>query len=161
MAQNTSNRYSPAYRRTTRRPHHAVSQCTVKQIEAALLRLSNFFGGGSMSASASCQLIGSWRIVEADIWERGYLDLCGPAVVTIGADNHGEISFGALQAGLDLSYGPSMVFFTWTGYDEMDEVTGEGHAELLDDGSIEITFAYNNGDEAILKARRDRSSTAR
>ena len=34
------------------------------------------------------------------------------------------------------------------------EVEGEGTAELLDDGTIEIEFAYNNGDEAILKARR-------
>ncbi|WP_352776100.1 hypothetical protein [Mesorhizobium sp. M0140] len=41
----------------------------------------------------------------------------------------------------------------------MDEVTGDGHAELLDDGSIEITFAYHNGDEAILKAIWQTSST--
>ncbi len=53
-----------------------------------------------------------------------------------------------------------MVFFTWDGFDEMDEVTGDGHAELLDDDSIEITFAYHNGDEAILKAKRNTSSTA-
>jgi hypothetical protein len=31
---------------------------------------------------------------------------------------------------------------------------------LLDDGSIEITFTCHNGDEAILKAARDTSSTA-
>ncbi|WP_263487724.1 MULTISPECIES: hypothetical protein [unclassified Mesorhizobium] len=42
----------------------------------------------------------------------------------------------------------------------MDERTGVGHAELLDDGSIEITFTYHNGDEAILKAIRQTSSTA-
>ena len=77
-----------------------------------------------MSAPAGCQLIGRWRIVEADLWDRGYLDLGGPATITIGADNNGEIAFGALQAGLDLSYSPSMVFFTWAGCDEMDEVTG-------------------------------------
>ncbi|MER9884047.1 hypothetical protein [Mesorhizobium sp. M0118] len=41
----------------------------------------------------------------------------------------------------------------------MDEVTGDGHAELLDDGSIEITFAYHNGDEATLKAIRQTFST--
>jgi hypothetical protein len=70
-------------------------------------------------------------------------------------DNNGEISFGALQAGLDLSYSPSIVFFTWAGCDEMDEVTDDGHAELLDYGSIEITLAYHNSDEAILKATRD------
>ncbi|CDX57752.1 conserved hypothetical protein [Mesorhizobium plurifarium] len=113
-----------------------------------------------MSSPADCQLIGRWRIVEADLWDRGYLNLSGPALITIRADNTGEIGFGAMQAGLDLSYGPNMVFFTWAGFDEMDEVTGDGSAELLDDGSIEITFAYHNGDEAILKAKRDTSSTA-
>jgi hypothetical protein len=42
----------------------------------------------------------------------------------------------------------------------MDEVSGDGDAELRDDGSIEITFAYHNGDQAILKATRVTSSTA-
>ena len=113
-----------------------------------------------MTAPAGCQLIGRWRIVEADLWDRGYLDLCGPATITLGADGNGEIAFGALQAGLDLSYSRSTVFFTWTGCDEMDEVSGDGSAELLRDGSIEITFAHHNGDEANLKAKRDTSSTA-
>ncbi len=31
--------------------------------------------------------------------------------------------------------------------------------ELLDDGAIEIDFSYDNGDEAILKAKRETSST--
>ena len=61
-------------------------------------------------------------------------------MITIGATIT-AVSFGALQAGLDLSYSPSIVFFTWAGCDEMDEVTGDGHAELLDDGSIEIAFS--------------------
>jgi hypothetical protein len=42
----------------------------------------------------------------------------------------------------------------------MEEVSGYGHAELLDDGAIEIMFAYHNGDEAVLKAKRDTSSTS-
>jgi hypothetical protein len=65
-----------------------------------------------MSATADCQLIDRWRIEKADIWDRDYLDLCGPATITIGADNHGEIAFGAMQATLDLRYSRSMVFFT-------------------------------------------------
>ncbi|WP_292442562.1 hypothetical protein [Mesorhizobium sp.] len=36
----------------------------------------------------------------------------------------------------------------------------DGSAELLDDGAIEITFTYHNGDEAILKAKQEPSSTA-
>jgi hypothetical protein len=113
-----------------------------------------------MSTLADCALIGCWRIEKADIWDRDYLDLCGPATMTIGANSRGEIAFGAMQASLELGCSPSMVFFTWEGFDEMDEVSGDGNAELLDDGSIEITFACHNGDEAILKAKRETSSTA-
>ena len=72
----------------------------------------------------------------------------------------GEITFGALQAGLEIEYSRSSIGFTWEGFDEMDEVSGDGSAELLDDGSIEIEFAYHNGDEAVLKAKRETSSTA-
>jgi hypothetical protein len=39
-------------------------------------------------------------------------------------------------------------------------VSGEGNAELLEDGSIEIEFEYDSGDEAVLKAKRDGFSTA-
>ena len=108
----------------------------------------------------NCQLVGRWRIVEADIWDRSHLDLCGPATIDHSSERHGEIAFGALQAGLDIEYSRSSVGFTWDGFDEMDEVSGDGSAELLDDGSIEIEFAYHNGDEAVLKAKRGTSSTA-
>ena len=113
-----------------------------------------------MTGPADCRLIGRWRIVEADLWDRDHLDLVGPATIAIRADGRGEIAFGAMQAGLDLEYGRSVVFFTWQGFDEMDEVTGSGSAEMLDDGSIEIEFAYHLGDEAVLRAKRDTSSTA-
>jgi hypothetical protein len=113
-----------------------------------------------MSAPANCKLIGRWRIVGADIWHRDYLDLCGPATITITNHGRGGIAFGALQAGLDIEYSRSSVGFTWEGFDEMDEVSGDRSAELNDDGSIKIEFAYHNGDEAVLKAKQDTSSTA-
>ncbi|WP_292234984.1 hypothetical protein [Mesorhizobium sp.] len=62
-----------------------------------------------MTTPAGCQLIGRWRIVEADLRDRDYLDLDGPATITISAGNHGKIAFGAMQATLELGYGPSMV----------------------------------------------------
>jgi hypothetical protein len=107
-----------------------------------------------------CKLVGRWRIVEADIWDRAYLDLCEPAKLVIGADGRGEIAFGAMQATLDVEYGPASIASTWIGFDEMDGVCGEGNAELLEDGSIEIEFDYDSGDEAVLKATRDSFSTA-
>ena len=112
-----------------------------------------------MSAPANCKLIGRWRIVQADIWERAHLDLCGPAMMTITDHGRGEIAFGALQAGLDIEYARDSIGFRWNGCEEGDQVEGEGTAELLDDGTIEIEFAYHNGDEAVLKAKRENSST--
>ena len=76
-------------------------------------------------------LIGRWRIVSADLWDRAYLDLCGAASMTIGKSGDGEIAFGALQASLDIAYARDSVDFTWQGADEMDEVSGDGSAELL------------------------------
>lgn len=114
----------------------------------------------ALTGPGDCQLVGRWRIAEADLWERGYLDLAEPATMTIGADGHGEIAFGTMQASLDLEYSRSMVFCTWVGYDEMDEVGGSGSAELHDDDSIEIEFAYHRGDDTVLKAERVTSSTA-
>lgn len=105
-----------------------------------------------MTAPMGCRLIGRWRIIEADLWDQHYLDLCGPATLIIGADGYGKISFGALQARLDLEYARLAVYFEWEGFDEMDEARGSGSADLQDDGSVEIEFAYQQGDEATLRA---------
>ena len=104
-------------------------------------------------------VVGRWRIVEADLWDRDYLDLCGPASLVVRANGDGEIAFGAMQASLDIDYGPAEIGFTWAGFDEMDEVSGAGSAELQDDGSLQIEFDYHLADEAVLKAVRHPSST--
>lgn len=57
-----------------------------------------------MTAPMACRVIGRWRIVEADIWERDYLDLVEPAMMVIGADGHCGIALGALQASFGLAY---------------------------------------------------------
>ena len=75
-----------------------------------------------MTAIATHPVLGRWRIVEADMWDCDYLDLVEPASMTIGSDGRGEIAFGAMQASLDLEYSPTTVSFT--GFDEMDEVSG-------------------------------------
>jgi transposase len=110
--------------------------------------------GADMKAPADCKLVGRWRIVEADIWERDYLDLCGPATIVIGADGRGENAFGAMQATLDIEYRPTSIDFQWFGFDEGDKVAGEGEAELLNGDAIKIDVNYHNGDDTVLTARR-------
>jgi acylphosphatase len=64
-----------------------------------------------------------------------------------------------LEVGLEVESARDSIGFHWAGCEEGDEVDGEGTAELLDDGTIEIEFAYHDGDEAVLKAKPDPSST--
>jgi hypothetical protein len=111
----------------------------------------------SAPAPTNCKLIGRWRIVGAGIWDRDYLDVCGPATIT--DHGRGEIAFGALQAG-----STSNTAAHRSGSRGRVRRNGrsldDGSAKLNDDGSIEIEFAYHNGDEAVLKAKRATSSTA-
>jgi hypothetical protein len=68
-----------------------------------------------MIARADCQLIGRWRIVEADLWDHDYLDLVEPAYLKIGRNGWAEFAFGALAAG---DHSRTTVFFRWKGFDE-------------------------------------------
>ena len=112
-----------------------------------------------MSAAAECEVIGRWRIVGSDLWDRDYLDLVDPAFISIGRGGRGELVFGVVNASLDLSYSRTMVFFTFEGCDEDNEVTGSGSAELLEDGTLELEISFHRGDDAVLRAERDPSST--
>ena len=112
-----------------------------------------------MSGLAECQVIGRWRIVGSDTWDRDYLDLVEPAFISIDRAGRGELAFGVVNASLDLEYSRTIVFFTFEGFDEGDEVSGSGSAELQDDGTLEIEIAFHLGDEAILTAKQEGSST--
>jgi hypothetical protein len=108
-----------------------------------------------MSNPAECQIIGRWRILEADQWDRDYLDLVEPAFIRFDRDGYGELAFGVVNAGLDLEYARTVVFFTFEGSDEGDEISGSGSAELTEDGTLEIELSFHNSDDAVLKAKRE------
>ena len=98
-----------------------------------------------MRSPAECEVIGRWRIVSSDVWDRDYLDLVQPAFIPIGQDGRGELAFGAVNASLDL--------------DEGDAVNGSGSVELLEAGSLDVEISFRLGDDAALRAERDPSST--
>ena len=112
-----------------------------------------------MTSPAACEVIGRWRIVSSDVWDQDNLDLVQPAFIHIGQDGRGELAFGAANASLDLAYSHTVVFVTFEGFDEGDEVNGSGSVELLEDGSLEVEISFRLGDDAVLRAERDPSST--
>jgi hypothetical protein len=98
------------------------------------------------------KLQGKWRIIETVLWDRDYLDLCGPAFIQIDAKGNAEMEYGAMTASLYIGYTPSGIDFEWNGADEGDQVDGTGWAELQDDGSLIGEISYRNGDETTFKA---------
>ncbi len=107
-----------------------------------------------MIARAECQLIGRWRINKADLWDRDYLDLVQPAYLQISRDGWAELAFGALTPGGEIEYSRTTVLFRWNGFDEANEISGEASFEFDDDGTIEIQFSFDSGDDANLTAHR-------
>jgi len=67
----------------------------------------------------------------------------------------GEFAFGVVNATMELGYGQRIVFFNGRFSMKGDEICGSGSAELEDDGTIEVELSFRNGDDAILKARRE------
>ena len=123
-----------------------VADCGAADLDAPVIAVNPLTG---------LQFVSLGGVVQKqphNLWGRSYLDFVELAIPVIHEDGQGEIAFGALNASLDLEYGRSTMFFTWAGFDEMDEVNGSGSAELLDDGSLESEFAYHLGDKATLKA---------
>jgi hypothetical protein len=101
-----------------------------------------------MTRKSPKRLKGKWRIVEMELWGKDHLDLVGPAHIALDGKGHGELGFGALVATLDCAFVPGGVEFSWQGFEEGDEVFGEGWVELEDDGSLTGEFSYHDGDES-------------
>lgn len=67
----------------------------------------------------------------------------------------GGVRLGVVHATAEIEYAKGAVFFRWHGFDEGDEITGGGSAELQNDGTIEIELSFDNGDDAVLTGRRE------
>ena len=65
-----------------------------------------------------------------------------------------KVAFGAVQGEIDGHPGGERIHFNWEGNDEMDQVRGDGDAQLEDDGYISAEIRFHRGDEAAFTARR-------
>lgn len=98
--------------------------------------------------------IGEWRLVEMEQWDQEFIDLDGPGFIAFSNNGQGEMKFGAVSLTLDWEANHERrVEFSFEGFDEMDEVSGFGWAELREDLLIgEIRF--HQGERSGFKASR-------
>lgn len=96
---------------------------------------------------------GSWRIVWMSGWDQDYVDMEVPGHFTFGASRSGDFQFGLVQAQMDCrirSKSPR-IEFTWHGFDEGDELTGRGHADIVD-GELRGHLYIHLGDDSAFRA---------
>ena len=105
---------------------------------------------------------GKWRIAEMPDFEADYPDMIEPAYILFEENGSGEFVFGCCTGHIwqASSTEAASIDFSWSGNDEMDEVSGDGSAELQPDGSLHGEICYHYGDEWTFSARRWTSSTA-
>ncbi len=105
-------------------------------------------------------VVGSWRITWTDSWGEDDLDLVGRAAIVFDRRNAGSIQVGALHAEVDYrpdrSGGLPRADFTWSGYDDMDPVSGRGWVEV-DGDSLRGKLFMHLRDDVEFSAVRDQT----
>lgn len=108
-------------------------------------------------ASADARLIGNWRIVEMELWDRDYLDLEVPAHIHFEDDRLGSFQFGAVKGWIDYRVSDdgdsATVEFSWEGFDDSDSACGRGWAQVTGDRLTGRIFLHNGDDSAFVATR--------
>jgi hypothetical protein len=86
-------------------------------------------------------LSGKWRIVAMPDYVEDYPDMLEPAYLLFEENGSGEFAFGCVTGQIFGGRAGNSVEFSWQGNDEMDEVQGDGRAELQPDGPSRVQSA--------------------
>jgi hypothetical protein len=102
-------------------------------------------------------IIGSWRIVDMEVWDRDAFELEGPATFTFEADGTGGFHLIAVQGWIDARFvtreGQAAVEFSWEGNNERDPASGRGWAILEEDRLVGRLFLHLGDDSAFTAER--------
>lgn len=107
--------------------------------------------------NAGKPFLGTWRIVEMEMWDQEAFDLLGPAHFTFREDELGDFRFIAVEGGLDCRYGERdgdpLAEFSWSGCDDNDQASGRGWA-IVDGDVLTGRIFIHCGDDSAFTAQR-------
>ncbi len=106
-----------------------------------------------MTKAGPPEVLGRWRITEIEGWDAGYVDMVAPGYIQFD-QNGGQAEFGVMHLSLDCWFGQAGAQFNFHGSDEGTGVSGDGDAEIEEDGTLQGEFRFHNGDDMPFTARR-------
>lgn len=92
---------------------------------------------------------GKWHVVETP----GY-DMAGARSYILFNEDGGEFTLDCLTGSIQGTCEGDAVAFEWAGNNEMDEASGDGWAEMRQNGSLEGEICLHCGDDIPFIARR-------
>ncbi len=108
---------------------------------------------------ATNPFIGPWRIVWMDGWDQDYVDMEVPGHFTFEKKGIGNFQFGMVQGQIDYRLVANRVDFTWFGFDEGDEISGRGVAEIVQE-ELHGHLYIHMGDDSAFRAIKQKKKTA-
>ena len=96
---------------------------------------------------------GWWRITETSQWGDDFLDILGPALLSLTGDGD-RLRMHCLLAWVNCTPTRTGVSFTWEGAWEYDQMSGSGRVALARDGRLRGTLRIKDGDSSTFIAER-------
>jgi hypothetical protein len=96
---------------------------------------------------------GWWRITETSQWASKYLDLLGPALLSLTGVGD-RLRMHCLLATVNARATKTGVSFTWVGAWEFDQMSGTGTVKLGKDGKLKGSFRIKDGASSTFIAER-------
>ncbi|WP_405135388.1 hypothetical protein [Nocardia sp. NBC_01388] len=101
-------------------------------------------------------MLGRWRIVAMDGWDRDAIDLVGPGYIEFRRNGTGEFAIIAVQGEMycrpEQHGGTDGVGFTWEGDDDGHPVSGRGWAVTAAGDELNGRLYFHHGDESGFRA---------
>jgi hypothetical protein len=111
-----------------------------------------------MTANKPNSFIGQWRIVWMDVWDQDYVDMEVPGHFTFEINGIGDFQFGLVQGQMDYRINGNRVEFTWNGFDEGDEMSGRGFAEIVQNELHGHIYIHLGDDSAFRAVKQNHKS---
>jgi hypothetical protein len=101
-----------------------------------------------LDSFALCLRLGSRRSRSTRSSSLRSCRLKSASPATISPAQISAIPVSSLTGILECEYAKASIQFTWEGADEMDEASGDGWAELQDNGSLKGEISFHHGEES-------------